>query len=75
LRFEEDPDYSFLRGLFENRLSALNSKYPHQPSRLDWLVNVPEKFKDIIDANAPDKPTETVDVRPLEKLKLTGVKP
>lgn len=49
LAYDEEPDYTLLRDLFNFRLNELNREFPHQPSRLDWLVNVPDKFKDIID--------------------------
>lgn len=50
LKFDEDPNYNFLRSLFEYRLSVLNMEEPYRPCRMDWLVKIPEKFKDIIEA-------------------------
>ena len=49
LKFDEDPNYNFLRSLFDYRLSVLNMEEPYRPCRLDWLVKIPEKFKDIIE--------------------------
>ena len=49
LRFDEEPNYSFLKSLFDYRLSVLNMEEPQRPCRLDWIAKVPDKFKDIID--------------------------
>ncbi|KAF6029880.1 HRR25 [Bugula neritina] len=56
LRFDEDPNYSFLKNLFDYRLKILNSEQPNTPSELDWIVKTPEKFKDII---SPPDPTRS----------------
>lgn len=48
LRFEDEPNYTFLRGLFDSRLTALKIEQPDQPSHVDWMVNIPEKYKHVL---------------------------
>ncbi|XP_067932822.1 casein kinase I-like [Watersipora subatra] len=48
LKFEEDPNYNYLRGLFTTRLTSLSKETPSSGRHFDWISKVPQKFADII---------------------------
>ena len=48
LKFDEDPDYKFLKSVFEKRLSLMKAENPGKPMYLDWITKTPDKYKDII---------------------------
>lgn len=48
LTYDEDPDYTLLRNIMADGLCLLNLEILAQPSQLDWLVSVPNKFRHVI---------------------------